>query len=138
MTDVTGPIGRPEWRLVGLGRGDLRGHTRRYSMGLPARQRRVLGRIEGALRGSDPKLAALYSIFARLTREEEMPRIEQLRHRVVVLLASARRRLTIRRRRPSFGWLVPRQRAALLFPLALVLAAGAIVPAGKVGGGAGW
>jgi hypothetical protein len=104
-------------------------------MGLPARQRRVLGRIEGALRGSDPKLAALYSIFARLTREEEMPRIEQLRHRVVVLLASARRRLTIRWRRPSFGWLVPRQRAALLFPLALVLAAGSIVLAVKFGGG---
>jgi hypothetical protein len=104
-------------------------------MGLPARQRRVLGRIEGALRGSDPRLAALYSIFARLTREEEMPRIEQLRHRVLVLLSSARRRLTIRRRRHRFGWLVPRQRAALLFPLALVLAVGSIVLAVKFGGG---
>jgi hypothetical protein len=103
-------------------------------MGLPARQRRVLGRIECALRGSDPRLAALYSIFARLTREEEMPRIEQLRHRAVVLLASARRHLRIRRKH-SLGWLVPRQRAALLFPLALVLAVGSIVLAVKFGSG---
>ena len=47
-------------------------------MGLPVRQRRVLERIESTLRGSDPKLAALYAIFARLNRDEEMER--QSRH----------------------------------------------------------
>jgi hypothetical protein len=95
-------------------------------MGLPARQRRVLGRIESALRGSDPRLAALYSIFARLTRDEEMPRIEQVRHWLVLAwrrtrlwLASAGR---MARRR-----LVPRPRAVFLFPLALCLAAASIV-----------
>ena len=42
-------------------------------MGLPASQRRILERIENALRGSDPRLAALFSIFSRLNRDEEMP-----------------------------------------------------------------
>jgi hypothetical protein len=95
-------------------------------MGLPARQRRILGRIESALRGSDPRLAALYSIFARLTRDEEIPRIEQLRHSVVLALSRARLRLAsagaMARRR-----LVPRPRAVLLFPLALCLAVASIV-----------
>ena len=56
-------------------------------MGLPVRQRRVLEEIESALKGSDPKLAALYAIFARLNRDEEMPRIEELRHRALATLA---------------------------------------------------
>jgi hypothetical protein len=103
-------------------------------MGLPARQRRVLDRIEGALRGSDPRLAALYSIFARLTRDEDMPRIEQLRHRAVLALSRARRWLAsagaVARRR-----LVPRPRAVLLFPLALCLAAASIVFAIRAGHG---
>jgi hypothetical protein len=103
-------------------------------MGLPARQRRVLGRIEGALRGSDPRLAALYSIFARLTREEEMPRIEQLRHGITVLFARTRRRLASAGAR-SVGRLVPRQRAVLLFPLALCLAIASIVFAVRAGNG---
>jgi hypothetical protein len=107
-------------------------------MGLPVRQRRVLERIEYALRGSDPKLAALYAIFARLTREEEMPRAEQLRHRALVILARLRRlpgaigarlhfRLRIR--------LVPRQRAVLLFPLAVALAVASIVFAARSSSG---
>jgi len=105
-------------------------------MGLPARQRRVLERIEGTLRGSDPRLAALYAIFARLTSDEEMPRIEQLRHsalaalaRLQFLLAAFLARLHIR--------LVPRQRAALFFPLAIALAAASIVFAARSSSGAG-
>jgi hypothetical protein len=101
-------------------------------VGLPARQRKVLVRIESALRGSDPKLAALYAIFARLNRDEEMPRIEQLRHSALVALARLRRapvalaaRLRIRR--------IPRPRAVLLLPLALLLAAGSIVYAVTTG-----
>ena len=94
-------------------------------MGLPARQRRVLGRIESALRGADPRLAALYSIFARLTREEEMPRIEQLRHSAVLGITRARL-LLARIGSRVFGRLIPRP-AMLLFPLALCLAAASIV-----------
>jgi hypothetical protein len=99
-------------------------------MGLPVRQRRVLYRIERSLRGSDPKLAAIYAIFARLTMNEEMPRAEQLRHRAILVLAWLLRlpgavgaRLHIR--------LVPRQRAVLLFPLAVALAVTSIVFAAR-------
>ena len=95
-------------------------------MGLPVRQRRVLGRIESALRGSDPKLAALYAIFARLTRDEEMPRAEQLRHRALLVLAWIVRMPMMIGARLHFR-LVPRQRAVLLFPLAVALAVASIV-----------
>jgi hypothetical protein len=43
-------------------------------MGLPSRQRRILDRIECALRGTDPRFAALFSLFARLNAGEDMPR----------------------------------------------------------------
>jgi hypothetical protein len=99
-------------------------------MGLPVRQRRVLEQIESTLKGSDPKLAALYAIFARLNRDEEMPRIEQLRHRAALTLARLRlvpaavgARLHIRR----LFRLQPRQRAALFFPIAVAIAIVAIV-----------
>lgn len=92
-------------------------------MGLPARQRRVLDGIEDTLRGSDPRLATMFAIFGQLTRDEEMPRIEELRHRAAVLLLRVklwlsavrgwpRRRVTrTRRRRP----------VTILFPVALLL-----------------
>jgi hypothetical protein len=99
-------------------------------MGLPVRQRRVLEQIESTLKGSDPKLAALYAIFARLNRDEEMPKMEQLRHRALVVLARLRlipvavgTRLRIRR----LLRLQPRQRAVLFFPIALAIAVVAIV-----------
>jgi len=95
-------------------------------MGLPVRQRRVLYRIESALRGSDPKLAALYAIFARLTRDEEMPRAEQLRHRALLVLVWLIRMPSAIGSRLHFR-LVPRQRAVLLFPLAVALAVASIV-----------
>jgi len=122
-------------------------------MGLPVRQRRVLGRIESALRGSDPKLAALYTIFARLTRDEEMPRAEQLRHRAILVLAWLVRlpgaigaRLHIRpraglgRRPGAIGASRhirprPRQRAVLFFPLAIALAVTSIVFAARASSG---
>ncbi len=92
-------------------------------MGLSARQERALEDIEKALRASDPKLAALYVTFTRLTASEEMPRIEQLRHRAGRLFAALRRlasvvvaTLLLRRK--------PRQRSAVLFfPLALAVVA---------------
>ena len=95
-------------------------------MGLPASQRRILERIENALRGSDPRLAALFSIFTRLNRGEEMPRAEQLRARAGIIMARLGYRLA------SFGrWFgAPsraRLRTALFFPIALAIVASAIL-----------
>jgi hypothetical protein len=101
-------------------------------MGLPVRQRMVLDRMDRTLRGSDPRLAALYAIFGRLTRGEEMPRFEQLRHGAMARLGWLRRvlgviaaRLHIRFRR--------RQRIVLFYPLAIALAVGSIVLAVRSG-----
>ena len=102
-------------------------------MGLPVRQRRVLGRIECALRGSDPRLAALYSIFARLNRDEDIPRAEQMRHRFAVLASHVRWRAATTTGR-VVSRLIPRQKAVLLFPLALVLLIGAVVFAVRTSG----
>jgi hypothetical protein len=127
-------------------------------MGLPARQRRVLDSIERALRGSDPRLAALYAIFDKLTREEPMPRFEQLRSGVLTRLAMlgailaviashlhirvgvrrrvhAGRRVQTRRRArvPRLLQLRPRQRAILLYPLAIAVAIGSILLAARSG-----
>ncbi len=95
-------------------------------MGLPASQRRILERIENALRGSDPRLAALFSIFSRLNRDEEMPRAEQVRARVAILMTRLGYRLA------SFGrWFgAPsraRLRTALFFPIALAIVASAVL-----------
>jgi hypothetical protein len=103
-------------------------------MGLPVRQRKVLERIENALRGSDPKLAALYAIFARLTRDEEMPRVEQLRHRALLVLAWLRLIPAAIGSRLHFR-LLPRQRAVLFFPLAIALAVTSIVFAARSSSG---
>src|ERR1035438_7138527 len=54
---------------------------------LPSKQQRVLDRIESILRDSDPRLAAMFVIFTRLTRDEEMPRLEELRARLARLRA---------------------------------------------------
>src|ERR1700722_11341396 len=121
-------------RPVTLTQGKSEGPDRRCSMGLPARQRRMLERIESALRGSDPKLAALYAIFARLNRDEEMPRIEQLRHSILVALARLRRAPVLVAGRLHLR-LVPRQRAVLFFPLALALLVAGIVYAAKASSG---
>jgi hypothetical protein len=103
-------------------------------MGLPVRQRRVLDRIESALRGSDPKLAALYAIFARLTRDEEMPRREQLRHRALLVLAQLRL-IPIHVGARLHFLLLPRRRALLFFPLAVALAVTSIVFAARSSSG---
>jgi hypothetical protein len=95
-------------------------------MGLPASQRKILERIENALRGSDPRLASLFSIFTRLTRDEEMPRIEEIRAKLAIIL------LRIRYRFVAFGrWFgAParaRLRTALFFPVATAFVAGAVL-----------
>jgi hypothetical protein len=97
-------------------------------MGLPARQRRVLDKIETALRGSDPTLAALYSMFARLTADEEIPRLEQLRRSARLLLSNGLSGLGHFLSR-LFGRLAlaPRQRAAVFLPLALAMTVTVVV-----------
>ena len=95
-------------------------------MGLPASQRKILERIENALRGSDPRLASLFSIFTRLTRDEEMPRIEEIRAKLAIIL------LRIRYRFVAFGrWFAApsraRLRTALFFPVAMAFVAGAVL-----------
>jgi hypothetical protein len=111
------------------------------SMGLPARQRKVLDSIESALHRSDPRLASLFAIFTRLNRDEEMPRLEQVRARAVLLFAGLRRRtLWINRRaRAASQWLAAPQRArlraALFFPFAMAVMASAILIGSVLPGG---
>jgi hypothetical protein len=47
-------------------------------MSLPARQQRVLGRIEHSLHAGDPRLRSMFATFTKLTRGQQMPRLEQL------------------------------------------------------------
>jgi hypothetical protein len=49
-------------------------------MGLGPNEQHLLGQIERALRGSDPKLAATLANFNRLTFHEAMPLRERLLH----------------------------------------------------------
>jgi hypothetical protein len=48
-------------------------------MTLPCGQERILRRADRALSRSDPHLASMLSIFARLTADDRMPGREQLR-----------------------------------------------------------
>jgi len=45
---------------------------------LPARQERVLERIEQSLHACDPPLKSMFAMFTKLARGEEMPRLEEL------------------------------------------------------------
>jgi hypothetical protein len=102
-------------------------------MGLPAGQRKELERIEGVLRGSDPRLAALFGTFGRLTRDEDMPRREALRNGVRLRAGLLRMRLA------SAGhstWsLLARQPSLVFLPLAITVIALAIAFAVKAGHG---
>ena len=86
-------------------------------MSLPSSQPRVLDRIESLLRDSDPRLTAMFVIFTRLVRDEEMPRLEEFRARLTRLRVwfSWRTARVRRMARPS-----QRLRTILLFPAALV------------------
>jgi Protein of unknown function (DUF3040) len=46
---------------------------------LPGHQQRVLDRIEGDLRGCEPRLVSMFAIFTRLTRDEGAPPAEPQR-----------------------------------------------------------
>ncbi len=47
-------------------------------MSLPVGQQRVLDDIEDALKASEPRLASMYAMFTRLTKNEMRPRREEL------------------------------------------------------------
>ncbi len=84
-------------------------------MSLPPTQERILTKIEGRLKASDPQLSSRFVMFARLVRDEAMPWAEQIRPRPV-----ADRLLPLRiffRR----TWRQPaaRARALLVLPAAL-------------------
>ncbi|MDX6335520.1 MAG: hypothetical protein QOG05_2860 [Streptosporangiaceae bacterium] len=98
-------------------------------MSLPASQQRMLNRIDRMLRDSDPRLVALFSIFTRLTWDEEIPRIEEVRARLARFSGwIARRTEPVRRSipRPS-----ARIRAILVFPAALAAVACALLIGGS-------
>jgi hypothetical protein len=92
---------------------------------LPASQQRTLNRIERMLRDSDPRLVALFSIFTRLTWDEDIPRIEEVRARLARFGAwITRRTQPVRRRIPHPS---ARLKAILLFPAALAAVACALL-----------
>ena len=94
-------------------------------MTLPARQQRSLDRIERRLAASDPRLLALFAIFTRLTFDEDMPQLEQVKARLARIGGwFARVTAPVRRRipRPS-----ERVKAALFFPAALAAVACSLV-----------
>jgi len=97
-------------------------------MGLPVRQRRVLDVIESGLRRSDPRLAVMFSIFGRLTRDEDMPRFEELRDRAASLRTRVRAGAAAVGRRIG-----TRYRVAVFFPAALMLMTLAIVLVARFG-----
>ncbi len=90
-------------------------------MSLPARQRRRLSGIQGALDRSDPRLASLFATFTQLTCEEEMPHIERLRVRAD--------RFTARGRHARMA-VLSRLRIILITPVALAATAGALLIGG--------
>jgi hypothetical protein len=50
-------------------------------MTLPASQQHLLEGIAGELRTTEPRLAGMFAVFTRLTRDEALPRAEQLEAR---------------------------------------------------------
>src|ERR1035438_5963950 len=115
--DPCGPMtgGRKRTRRAG---GRTAGGRCEITVSLPPKQQRVLDRIESILRDSDPRLMAMFVIFTRLTRDEEMPRLEELRARLGRLRTWISWRTAPVRRRA--GQPSQRLRAILFFPAALV------------------
>ena len=93
-------------------------------MSLPAAQQRILVKIEGGLRASDPALSSRFVIFGRLTRDEAMPWLEQIKprpdaDRLLPIVPLARREY----RRPAAPvralFLLPTALTAMLCALAI-------------------
>jgi hypothetical protein len=84
-------------------------------MSLPPTQERILTKIEGRLRVSDPQLSSRFVMFARLVRDEAMPWAEQIKPRPI-----ADRLLPLRTfLRRTWHQPAARARALLVLPAAL-------------------
>jgi hypothetical protein len=98
-------------------------------MSLPACQERALHGMETALRACEPRLASLFAIFTRLTRDEEIPRTEQLETQPWLSWRRLRRAGTGRRRRAGAtpGRPPARLRTFVLIPALLIIAASVLI-----------
>jgi hypothetical protein len=100
-------------------------------MSLPPRQARVLERIEHSLLACDPHLRSMFATFAKLTRGEEMPRLEELGSRSSPLRAWRQRQTRPRRRERTGGGAratgapATALRALIVVPVALLVLASA-------------
>jgi hypothetical protein len=112
-------------------------------MSLPACQERILHGMEAALRTREPRLASLFAIFTRLTRDEEIPRTEQLEPLPRLSWHRLRRGHGVRSRRragttpgraraagPPGARPAARLRALLLIPVLLIVVASALLAGG--------
>jgi hypothetical protein len=109
-------------------------------MSLPACQERVLRGIESALRRGEPRLASIFAIFTRLTRDEELPRTEQLVQRPWPQRWLDRAGVRSRRRRRggraitwASGRPATRLRAMILIPVLLIMTASGLAFASSSG-----
>ena len=66
------------------------------------RTRRILRGIETELARSDPRLAGLFTMFARLTRDEQLPAAEKLKAGPARMLARLRRAIDLDRPLPRW------------------------------------
>jgi hypothetical protein len=103
-------------------------------MSLPARQERVLERIEHS-QACDPLLRSMFAMFTKLTRDEEMPRLEKLQAPSSPLWDWLKRQAQpvrgrrVRRSAWAIGAPGTRRRAIILVPIVLL----ALAPAALLG-----
>ena len=102
-------------------------------MSLPARQQRVLDRIERSLHVCEPHLRSMFALFTKLTGDEEMPRLEELRLRPLPFPGLRKRPARPGRKGQTAtgagatGAAGARLRALLLIPVILLVLAPAVL-----------
>jgi len=99
-------------------------------MSLPPRQQRALHRIERSLHVREPHLRSMFAVFTKLTEDEEMPRLEELRPRPLPLPRWPKRPARPGRKAQTAtgaGAAGARLRALLLIPVMLLVLAPGIV-----------
>ena len=102
-------------------------------MSLPARQQRVLDRMEHSLHVGEPHLKSMFAVFTKLTEDEEMPRLEELRPRPLPFPGWGKRPARPGRKGQTVtgagasGAAAARLRALLLIPVMLLVLAPAVL-----------
>jgi hypothetical protein len=102
-------------------------------MSLPARQQRVLNRIEHSLHVCEPHLTSMFAVFTTLTGDEQMPGLEELRPRSLPFPSWRKRPARPGRKGQTVtgaaatGAAGARLRALLLIPAMLLMLAPAIL-----------